>query len=108
MKKLISTIILCSVAFVVNAQKVTSPNGNLSANTNGKNLVINYKKQQVLELTDIEFTKLDFVRKVKDDYQMLETRTTWPFDGTFMVKAYSLPFLPMVKRMSCGVNWKSA
>ena len=72
MKKLISTIILCSVALVINAQKVTSPNGNLSAKTIENNLVINYKNQQVLELADIPFSKLDFVRKVKDDYQMLE------------------------------------
>ena len=72
MKKLITTIILCSVTLVINAQKVTSPNGNLSAKTIDQKLVINYKNQQVLELADISFSKLNFVKKVKADYQMLE------------------------------------
>ena len=72
MKRLLSTIFLCGVALVINAQKVTSPNGKLMAKTIDKKLVINYKKQQVLELADIPFGKLDFVKKVKDDYQMLE------------------------------------
>ena len=72
MKRLLSAIFLCGVALVIYAQKVTSPNGKLMAQTIDKKLVINYKKQQVLELADIPFTKLDFVKKVKDDYQMLE------------------------------------
>ena len=72
MKKLLSTIILCSLALVVNTQKVTSPNGNLSVRTIGNKLVINYKNQQVLELADVPFSKLNFDKKVKDDYQMLE------------------------------------
>ena len=72
MKRLLSTIFLFGVALVINAQKVTSPNGKLMAKTIDKKLVINYKKQQVLELADIPFDKLDFVKKVKDDYQMLE------------------------------------
>ena len=72
MKRLLSTIFLCGVALVINAQKVTSPNGKLMAKTIDKKLVINYNKQQVLELADIPFGKLDFVKKVKDDYQMLE------------------------------------
>ena len=72
MKRLLSTIFLCGVALVINAQKVTSPNGKLSAKNIDKKLVINYKKLQVLELADIPFGQLDFVRKVKADYQMLE------------------------------------
>lgn len=72
MKRLLSTIFLCGVALIISAQKVTSPNGKLMAQTIDKKLVINYKKQQVLELADIPFGKLDFVKKVKDDYQMLE------------------------------------
>ena len=79
MKKLISWIILCSVAFAVNAQKqgsvaepVSSPNGKLSVKIIDRGLIINYKKQKVLELADIQFDKLRFVKKVKDDYRMLE------------------------------------
>ena len=72
MKRLLSAIFLCGVALVINAQKVTSPNGKLMAKTIDKKLVINYKKKQVLELADVQFSQLDFVRKVKDDYQMLE------------------------------------
>jgi hypothetical protein len=72
MKRLLSTIFLCGVALVINAQKVASPNGKLMAKTIDNKLVVNYKKQQVLELADIPFGKLDFVKKVKDDYQMLE------------------------------------
>ena len=72
MKRLLSAIFLCGVALVINAQKVTSPNGKLMAKTIDKKLVINYKNKQVLELSDVQYNKLDFVRKVKDDYQMLE------------------------------------
>ena len=72
MKQLILTIILFSVALAINAQKVASPNGKLSAKLNGKSLVINYDKQKVIELADISFDKLRFTRQVKDDYQMLE------------------------------------
>ena len=72
MKKLIVTIFLCGVALVMNAQKITSPNGNLSAKIIDKKLVINYKKQQVLELANIEYANLKFAQKVKDDYLMLE------------------------------------
>ncbi len=72
MKQLILTIILFSVALAINAQKVASPNGKLSAKLNGKSLIINYNKQKVIELADISFDKLRFTRQVKDDYQMLE------------------------------------
>ncbi|MBR4192529.1 MAG: glycoside hydrolase family 97 catalytic domain-containing protein, partial [Prevotella sp.] len=59
-------------ALAINAQKVASPNGKLSAKLNGKSLIINYDKQKVIELADISFDKLRFTRQVKDDYQMLE------------------------------------
>ena len=71
-KRLVLTIVICGVALAVNAQKVASPNGKLSAKTTGQKLVINYKKQKVLELNDIPFSKLKFAGKVKSDYQMLE------------------------------------
>ena len=53
--------------------KVTSPNGKLTAVTNGKVLTVSYKQQQVLQVEDAcaEGQLLAFVRKVKDDYQML-------------------------------------
>ena len=66
------TFVLCGVALVVNAQEVTSPNGKLSAKNVGNKFVICYEKQKVLELADVPFGKLKFVRKVKADYQMLE------------------------------------
>ena len=72
MKKLISTMILCGLALVANAQKVASPNGKLSASTDNRQIVVSYGKQQVLKLADTPFDKLTFVRKIKDDYQMLE------------------------------------
>ena len=72
MKQLILTIVLFSVALAINAQKVASPNGKLSAKLNDKSLIINYDKQKVIELADISFDKLKFTRQVKDDYQMLE------------------------------------
>ena len=72
MKKLILTIVLCGVALGMNARKVASPNGKLSAKTVGKNLVISYKKQKVLELADVQLEKLAFAGQVTDDYRMLE------------------------------------
>ena len=71
MKKLFLYIVFCSVALAVNSQKVTSPNGNLSVKVVDKKLVISYHKKKVLELADIEFKKLEYVRKVHEDYQML-------------------------------------
>ena len=72
MKRLVSTIILCGVALLANAKGITSPNGSLSAKAVDRKLVISYKKQPVLELADIPYSKLTFTRKVRDDYQMLE------------------------------------
>ena len=53
--------------------KVASPNGKLTAVTNGTTLTINYQRQQVLEIADVLTAgqPLTFVRKVNDDYQML-------------------------------------
>ena len=68
----LSIVFLCSVSLSVNAQEAKSPNGKLTAKTIGNKLIISYEKMQVLELADIPFEKLDFVRKVEDDYRMLE------------------------------------
>jgi hypothetical protein len=53
--------------------KVTSPNGKLTAVTNGTTLNVSYKNKQVIQVADVLTmgTPLTFVRKVKDDYQML-------------------------------------
>ena len=71
MKTLISTMMLCGIALITNAQSVTSPNGKLSVRKADKGLVVNYKKQKVLELTDMTVGQLEFKRQLKDDYQML-------------------------------------
>ena len=72
MKKLFSTLILCGLALMASAQQITSPNGKLSAKIIGNQFVISYNNQQVLELADIRFSQLTFVRKVTADYRMLE------------------------------------
>ena len=53
--------------------KVTSPNGKLTVVTNGTTLNVSYKNKQVIQVADVLTmgTPLTFVRKVKDDYQML-------------------------------------
>ncbi|MBR5326846.1 MAG: glycoside hydrolase family 97 N-terminal domain-containing protein, partial [Prevotella sp.] len=61
--------LLLSLALFVGA---VSPNGQLSVKTTGEKLEICYGEQRVLELADIPFGELSFVREVKDDYQMLE------------------------------------
>lgn len=70
-RTLLSVVILFASALFANAQAVVSPNGNLSAKKSGQNFVISYEKQKVLELADIAFDKLTFVRNVKEDYRML-------------------------------------
>ena len=99
MKQLISTIILCVVALTVNAQKVASPNGNLSAKIIDKKLIICYDKQKVLELDDIQFSKLQFVRKVKDDYQMLEGKRLHCTNKAKEYQASIAPNARMVMRL---------
>ena len=53
--------------------KVTSPNGKLTAVTNGTTLTVNYNNKQVIQVADVlnSGASLTFVRKVKADYQML-------------------------------------
>ena len=72
MKRLLSTGILCVMVLFACAQEATSPNGRLSAKFTNKRLVINYNNQQVLELADIPFDNLTFIRNIKTDYQMLQ------------------------------------
>ena len=94
MKKLLSTIILCSVALAINAQKVASPNGKLTAKTINQTFVISYNNQKVLELADIPFSDLKFVRKVKANYQMLEGKR---LHCTNQAKEYLAPISPDAK-----------
>lgn len=72
MKKVFASLVLSGIALALSAQNVMSPNGKLSATVSGDKMVISFEKHKVLELDDIQFDKLNFVRKVKDDYMMLE------------------------------------
>ena len=72
MKRLISTLFFCCAALLIFAQENVSPDGTLSVEINNQKLIIYKEKQQVLELTDILFSKLELIRQVKDNYQMLE------------------------------------
>ena len=72
MKPIISTILVCVFALAMKAQTVTSPNGKLTAKIIENKLVIDYRNQKVLELANVPYSTLNFVKKVKDDYQMLE------------------------------------
>ena len=74
MKKLISTMILCGMALAMYAQFYASPNGKLKLQVmaNDKKAVISYEQQKVLEMADVQFSQLTFVRKVEANYQMLE------------------------------------
>ena len=57
----------------MNAQAYTSPNGKVLAQMMPADhkLVVSYESQKAVELADIQFSQLTFVRKVKDDYRML-------------------------------------
>lgn len=68
LKRKMNTLLLSLALFVGAA----SPNGQLSVKTTDAKLEICYNQQKVLELADIPFSDLTFVREVKDDYQMLE------------------------------------
>ena len=65
------TLVFCGAAIGMSAQGATSPNGRLSATATDQKSVISYEKQKVLEM-ELGGGTLQFVRKVTDDYQMLE------------------------------------
>ena len=71
MKRFLASFLFLGAALVLGAKPATSPNGKLSVKTSDNKLVICYEKQPVLEMADVPFNKLKFVRRVKDDYRML-------------------------------------
>jgi len=72
MKRLISALLFLGTSLLLNATPATSPNGKLTAETAGNKLVICFEGQTVLQLADIPFDQLEFVRPVSADYRMLE------------------------------------
>ncbi len=70
---------LCAALFTfhfslfTSAQGVTSPNGRISAQAEGKTLVISYEGKKALQMEELPFVSTDFsfVRNVKEDYRML-------------------------------------
>ena len=70
---------LCAALFTfhfslfTSAQQMSSPNGKLSAQAEGKTLVISYEGKKALQMEELPFASTDFsfVRNVKEDYQML-------------------------------------
>ena len=83
------------------AQKVQSPNGKLSLAVAGSEMTVHYEKQQVLTFqvgmeTAALDTKMQFVRKIKEDYTMLSgkrqhcTNTANEYRmGTLVVRLYN-------------------
>ena len=72
MKRLFLTLLLLGAALQLIAAPATSPNGKLTATTANDKLVLCFEEQPVLELADIPFDELTFVRSVAADYRMLE------------------------------------
>ena len=70
---------LCAALFTfhfslfTSAQQMSSPNGKLSAQAEGKTLVISYEGKKALQMEELPFASTDFsfVRNVKEDYRML-------------------------------------
>ena len=91
MKNLLAAILLLGATFVLGAKPAVSPNGKLSVRTADSKLVVSYEKQTVLEMADVPFKKLKYVRRVKDDYRMLEGKR---LHCTNQAKEYQAPIGP--------------
>ena len=71
--------VLCAALFTLSPfhlftfAQVSSPNGKLSAQAEGKTLVISYEGKKALQMEELPFANSDFsfVRNVKEDYRML-------------------------------------
>jgi len=72
MKRLFLTLLFLGAALLLNAAPASSPNGKLTAKTADNRLVICFEEQTVLEMADIPFDELAFVRSMVADYHMLE------------------------------------
>jgi hypothetical protein len=72
-------VLLCAAVFTLSPfhlctfAQVTSPNGRISAQTEGKTLVIIYEGKKALQMEELPFTSsgFSFVSHVKEDYRML-------------------------------------
>ena len=70
---------LCAALFTLSPfhlftfAQVTSPNGRISAQAEGKTLIISYEGKKALQMEELPFANSDFafVRNVKEDYRML-------------------------------------
>ncbi len=70
---------LCAALFTfhfslfTSAQQMSSPNGRISAQAEGKTLIISYEGKKALQMEELPFTNTDFsfVHNVKEDYRML-------------------------------------
>ena len=72
MKRIVCVVIFACCALLLYAKPAVSPNGKLSAEATDNKLVICFEQKTVLEMADIPFDGLNFVRQIKDDYRMLE------------------------------------
>ena len=73
MRSVVATLLCLLSPLFATAQQIASPNGRISAQTEGGRLVVTYEGKQALLLEDLPFTNqaFTFVREVKDDYRML-------------------------------------
>lgn len=73
MRSAVATLLCLLSPLFATAQQIASPNGRISAQTEGGRLVVTYEGKQALLLEDLPFTNqaFTFVRDVKDDYRML-------------------------------------
>ena len=72
MKKLLPIVLFSCLTLAAGCRGVGSPDGKLAAEIAGQKMTISYCGQNVFEMDSIQFSKLTFARKVKDDYRMLE------------------------------------
>lgn len=103
MRSVVATLLCLLSPLFATAQQIASPNGRISAQTEGGRLVVTCEGKQALLLEDLPFTNqaFTFVRDVKDDYRMLTGKRlvcsneakeyTAPLEGgtTMMLRLYN-------------------
>ena len=75
MKRLFFWLVVAGLTMTASAQRLTSPNGKLSVEIKGGQLMIAYQGQQVLQMKDVQAAlplKALKAKKVKADYTMIE------------------------------------